>query len=94
MYGEFFLIAQFIALLLFIPVFSYMVEVYKQEKKWRLFTMAFGFLLLSTTFAIIREFYLFEVFRLSEHCSIFIASVVFAYTCYYSHTYLRSSEVK
>ncbi len=93
-YGEFFRIAQIIALLLFVPVFNYMIGVYKQNKKWRLFTLAFGFLLLSTIFAIIREFYLFDLFRLLEHLSILIASMVFAYTCYYSHIYLYRGEVK
>lgn len=93
-YGEFIRIAQIIALLLFIPVFNYMIGVYKQEKKWKLFTLAFGFLLLSTIFAIIREFYLFDLFRLLEYLSILIASMVFAYTCHYSHTYICSGEVR
>jgi hypothetical protein len=93
-YADFFRIAQFIALLLFIPIFDYMLGVYKQEKKWRLFTLAFVFWFLSTIFAIVREFYLFDVFRLLEQLSVLMASIVFAYTCYYSNTYLRGGEVK
>ena len=89
-------IAQIIALFLFIPVFYYMYTVYKIERKWKLFTIAFGFLLISTIFAILREFYsnLFDVFRGLEWLCILIASIIFAYTCYYSHVYLRAGMVK
>ncbi len=94
LYEEFFRIAHIIALILFIPVFNYMIVVYKQEKKWELFTVASGFLLLSTIFAIIRGLYLFETFRFLEHCSILVSGIIFAYACYYSHVYLCCGEVK
>jgi len=94
MYEKFFRIAHIIALFLFIPVFYYMVVVYKQEKKWRLFTLAFGFLLLSTIFAILRGFCAFGLCRLIEHSCILITGIFFAYTCYYSYTYLREGEVR
>ena len=94
LYGEFFKIAQVAALLLFIPAYYYMLMVYRYEKRWKLFTLAFGFLLLSTLSAIMREFYLFEVFRLIEWTFILIASVLFAYACYYSHTYLEKMWIR
>ena len=94
MYEDFFRIAQIIALLLFIPVFHYMILVYKQEKKWKLFTLAFGFLLLSTIFAILRGFFAFDIYRLLEHLSILIASVILTYACYHSYVYLYSGEVE
>ncbi|MEA3254724.1 MAG: hypothetical protein U9Q22_02695 [Candidatus Altiarchaeota archaeon] len=56
--------------------------------------IAFGFFVLSTIFAIIREFYLFELFRLFEHLSILAAGAILAYTCYYGHNYLYNAEVK
>ncbi len=92
-YGEVFKIAEIIALLLFIPVYHYMLMVYKEEKKWRLLTLAFTALMISTLAAIIREIYLFNIFRLIEWIWILIASIMFAYACYYGNTQLRKSEV-
>lgn len=88
LYGEVFLIAQIIALLLFMPAYCYMILVYRYEKKWKFFTIAFGWLLLSTLAAIIREFYAFATFRMLEWIFITIASLLFAYACYHHYTRL------
>jgi len=84
-HGAEFKVAEIITLIILIFTLYYMATVCRQEKRWRTFTYALGFLLLSTIFAAMREFYVFVIFRRLEWVCILISAIVFAYACYSSN---------
>lgn len=84
-HGAEFKVAETISLIILIFTFYYMIIICRQEKRWRVFTYALGLLLLSTIFAVMREFYLFVTFRGLEWFFILMAGIAFAYACYLSN---------
>ncbi len=90
--GEAFRIAQVIALIMLIPVFHCVLTALKQDYRWKLFLFAFSCLVISTSAAIMREYFIFETFRLIEWIWLLLASMLFASACYYSHLHSKSLE--
>ena len=89
-YGPEFKIAEIIALILITPTLIYMISVWKKDSRWKYMTYAVFTLFLSTTCALLREFYAFDTFRTLEWIFIFTASVLFAYAAYRSHENIKS----
>ncbi|MDI6639287.1 MAG: hypothetical protein QMC85_05755 [Methanocellales archaeon] len=91
-HGAEFKVAEIITLVILIPSFYYMLTVCRQDKRWCIFTYAVGFLLLSTIFAVLREFHSFMIFRRLEWLCILLAGIIFAYACYSSNR--RLTEIR
>ncbi|MEA1925504.1 MAG: hypothetical protein U9M95_06505 [Candidatus Altiarchaeota archaeon] len=79
-------IAEFITLMLILPAFYHMLNVYVHgHKKWKYFTLGFAFIFFSTLAALFRGVYAFSTFRTLEWGCIALASILFAYACYHNY---------
>ena len=85
LFGEFFTIGEVIAL---VTIGSSLVIMYRicwTQKIFRKIVLAYFFFLLSTIFAIVREYTFFDLMRRLEHCSLLISSLIFLYIAYVAH---------
>jgi hypothetical protein len=61
-----------------------------KRRKFRKIVFAYFFFLLSSIFAIFREYFLWDLMRELEHCSLLLSSSIFLYITYVAHKNLRS----
>lgn len=88
-HGAEFKTAEFIALILVTPTLIYMISVCRVDSRWIKVTIAVFFLFLSTIFAFLREFYLFDTFRMLEWIFILLTAATFAFAVYSSNKSIR-----
>ncbi|MBU7042470.1 MAG: hypothetical protein HXS47_02675 [Theionarchaea archaeon] len=85
LFGEYFVIAEGIALVTMILAFIIICTIFWNKKMFRKVIFAYFFFLLSTVCAILREYLLWDTMRIAEHCSLVISSLIFLYITFIAH---------
>jgi hypothetical protein len=85
LFGEYFTVGEIIALITMIFAFIIIYRICWKRKVFRKIVLAYLFFLLSTVFAILREYYLWDLFRTLEHVSLLVSSSIFLYIAYAAH---------
>jgi len=91
-FGDEYRIAGTITLMLFVPIWFYIIQAFKDQKRLSWVMYGYSFLMLSTLFGVLRELSFFTLFRELEQFSIFLAGLVFAYGSYLANKRLRGEK--
>lgn len=85
LFGEYFAVAEGIALATMICALIILYKICWKKKMFRKIVFAYFFFLISTGFAILREYLLWDVMRIAEHASLVVSSSLFLYITYVAH---------
>jgi hypothetical protein len=85
LFGEVFKIGEMIALVTMIFSLFVIYKICWKRKTFRKVVLAYFFFLLSTGFAVLREYVWYDVMREMEHLSLVISSSIFLYITYVAY---------
>jgi hypothetical protein len=85
LFGEHFAIAEGIALATMIFALVIIYKICWKKKMFRKIVFAYFFFLVSSAFAVLREYLLWDVMRIAEHVSLVVSSSLFLYITYVAH---------
>jgi len=89
LFGEYFIIGQMIALITMIFSLIIIYRICWKKKTFRKIVYAYSFFLLSTVFAIFREYIFWDFMRRLEHVCLLVSSLIFVYIAYVTHKNLE-----
>ena len=85
LFGEYFTIGQMIALVTMVISFLIIYRICWKTKTFRKLVLAYFLFLLSTAFALLREYIFWDIMRRLEHVSLLVSSSIFLYIAYVVH---------
>ena len=89
LFGEYFKIGEMIALITMVFSLIIIYRICWKRKRFRKIVFAYFFFLLSTIFAVFREYFLYDLMRRFEHVSLLVSSSIFLYIAYVAHKNLE-----
>lgn len=89
LFGEYFKIGEMIALVTMVFSLAVIYKICWKRKRFRKIVFAYFFFLVSTVFAILREYFLWDLMRSLEHFSLVVSSSIFLYITWVAHKNLR-----
>lgn len=85
LFGEYFTIGEIIASITMIISFILIYRICWKRKMFKKIVFAYFFFLLSSFFAVFREYFFWDFFRALEHVSLLLCSSIFLYITYRAH---------